>query len=293
MEEVQADSEVVAILEDSTLKPRQKIQRLNALGYSHQEIHEIGFSLSEVYKACPVSRRKNQLNGDLPVVLKAGGGQEVISPEAIMRTYLASDGEVGEWMLRGMMLMRAAQMMVLTDVEIMKGQADAQAKMLKPIMDMMVETRKEQDAAAERARASSMDIAYTAAQDTAGAILGRLEQLAPKAPPPKDTNEMLTKRIDKMWDMMDHMMTQRMMPGYQEGRPPEGWEQEVRTYEAAQAPMQAPGQSTPQGWETENRAQEESHGEPGDVRSEPSADGGGEGGRPAPEDGDHEVPQGG
>ena len=50
-----------------------------------------------------------------------------------------------------MMLYRAAQMAVLTDVEIMKGQADAYATIMTPTLHMMTEARKEQDAAAQRA----------------------------------------------------------------------------------------------------------------------------------------------
>ncbi len=111
----------------------------------------------------------------LPMILKAGQGQEVISPEGILRYYFLSDGDPGAWMFKGMMLLRAAQLMNLTDVEIMKGQADAQAKAIKPILDVMEQARKDMDAAEARAKESSMAIAEAAAMGAAGGVLGRID----------------------------------------------------------------------------------------------------------------------
>ena len=73
---------------------------------------------------------------------------------------------------------------------------------------------------------------------------------------------MFTKRIDKMWDLMDHMMEQRMFPGYQSGSPPEGWEsQNLRAKDsgspsqnvAPEQANQAKTEATPAGWETEQK----------------------------------------
>jgi hypothetical protein len=87
-----------------------------------------------------------------------------------------------------------------------------------------------------------------------------IDQKLPKAPPPKDMTEMITKRLDKMWDLMDHMMEQRMFPGYQANKPPEGWEyREV----PASAPSQEGTQSRPTegtgppSWETKEVKGEE------------------------------------
>lgn len=115
-------------------------------------------------------------NSRLPAVLKTGKGQEVISPEGIMQQYLVGDGDHGIAMLQGMMMLRAAQLMVLTDVEIMKGQAEAQATAIKPILDIMERAREDMDAAAERAKESGEEIAEKAAMGTAGALLGRIDQ---------------------------------------------------------------------------------------------------------------------
>lgn len=254
-EEIQASEEVIGILADESLDDSDKIRRLHAMGFTNPQIIELGFSRSNVYKVLPVHPKgrsnEKQDNTQLPAVIKAGGGQEVITPEGIMRHYLLQDGEQGEWMLKGLMLYRAAQLAVLTDVEIMKGQADAQAKMLKPLLDMMIEARKEQDAAAERARASSLDIASEAAQRTAQSIAGYIDQRLPKGPPPRDMSEMVMKRIDSMWDLMDHMWQQRMFPGYEAGRAPEGWEMESAAPQPEVTQGSQPSAVAPEGWEAE------------------------------------------
>ncbi len=125
----------------------------------------------------PVTRKTD---GDiemprLPLVLKAGAGQEMISPEGILQSYVLSDGDAGTWMFKGMMLLRAAQLMNLTDVEIMKGQAEAQAMVMKPILDVMEQARKDMDAAAQRAKESNAEIAEAAAMGAAGGVLGRID----------------------------------------------------------------------------------------------------------------------
>ncbi|MEA3442538.1 MAG: hypothetical protein U9R04_03490 [Chloroflexota bacterium] len=224
---------------DSSADDSEKIRQLHELGYTNVQLHkEFGFSKSLVYQVCPVNPEKApqvEKHGEngfrLPATLKTGQGKETLTPEGILQSYLLEDGDAGQQLFKGFMLYRAAQLAVMNDVEIMKGQAEAQAIMIKPIVDMMIETRKEQDAAAERAKASSMDIANQAAQQTALNMANFIDQKIPKGPPPKDTSEMFTKRIDKMWEMMEHMMEQRMMPGYQQGKVPEGWESEKRRNE--------------------------------------------------------------
>jgi hypothetical protein len=68
-------------------------------------------------------------DSSLPSTLK---GTEVITPEGILQRCLRDGSRDWELRMEGMMLLRAAQKMNLDDVEIMKGQAEANAKMLKP-----------------------------------------------------------------------------------------------------------------------------------------------------------------
>lgn len=167
---------------------RKRIDELLDQGYTPRQIEkQWGFPHSTVWD---VARKRIEPEGKagedneakqnnapiLPVVLKAGSGHEVISPEALMRGFMLPDGEMGEWMLKGMMMLRAAQMMVLTDVEIMKGQADAQAKAIKPVLDVMEQARKDMDAAAQRARESNIEIAELAAAGAAARAVSRIDE---------------------------------------------------------------------------------------------------------------------
>ena len=116
------------------------------------------------------------VDNDIPMTLTVAGSQkQQIAPEALLKRYFLSDGEPGAWMFQGMMLLRAAQLMNLTDVEIMKGQAEAQATAIKPILDIMEQSRTDMDAAAQRAKESNMEIAAAAAQGAAGGVLGRID----------------------------------------------------------------------------------------------------------------------
>ncbi len=166
---------------------RKRVEELLDEGYTPMQIEkEWGISHTTVWRVArkriaPKGNDKKEGNGELevipslPLVLKAGTGQEAIAPEAILKYYFLSDGDPGAWMFKGMMLLRAAQLMNLTDVEIMKGQADAQAKAIKPILDVMEQARKDMDAAATRAKESNMAIAEAAAMGAAGGVLGRID----------------------------------------------------------------------------------------------------------------------
>jgi len=109
----------------------------------------------------------------LPSTLK---GTEVITPEGILQHCLRDGSRDWELRMEGMMLLRAAQKMNLDDVEIMKGQAEANAKMLKPVLEVMVEAAREQDAAAQRAKQSNMEIAETAAAGAAARAVMRIDE---------------------------------------------------------------------------------------------------------------------
>ena len=163
---------------------RKRIEELLDEGYTPVQIEkEWGYAHSTVRQVAKKKIAPRGRPGDeesempkLPMVLKAGGGQEVISPEAILEGYLLSDGDAGTWMLKGFMLYRAAQLAVMSDVEIMKGQAEAQAKAMKPVLDIMEKAREDMDAAAQRAKESNVEIATRAAAEVGGQAVGWMEE---------------------------------------------------------------------------------------------------------------------
>jgi hypothetical protein len=174
-------AEIEPAVEDTQ---RKRIEELLDEGYTPVQIEkEWGYAHSTVRQVAKKKIAPKGKPGDeepempkLPMVLKAGGGQEVISPEAILEGYLLSDGDAGTWMLKGFMLYRAAQLAVMSDVEIMKGQAEAQAKAMKPILDIMEKAREDMDAAAQRAKESNVEIATRAAAEVGGQAVGWMEE---------------------------------------------------------------------------------------------------------------------
>ena len=266
MSQEENQDDVVEILEDDQLSEADKIRALSEMGFSRKQmVEEFNFSRSLVYRTLPVhaeakngGKKDDPRDDGLPVLRKMGGGMDVVTPEAVLRRYM--DGEDEQRELRGMMKLRAAMLMVMDLVNILKGEAEADARRLEPILRLMQETRAEQDAAAQRAKGSTAEIAQQAAQEAVGGVVGYLEQKIPKGPPPKDMSEMLTKRLDKMWEMMDHVMEQRMLPGFQAGKPPEGWQSEEIKAPAPVSGAQNEAQATPtaprdqpQGWEKEEK----------------------------------------
>lgn len=266
MNQEENQNDVVEILEDDQLSEADKIRALSEMGFSRKQlVEEFNFSRSLVYRTLPVhaearngGKKDDPRDDGLPVLRKMGGGMDVVTPEAVLRRYM--DGEDEQRELRGMMKLRAAMLMVMDLVNILKGEAEADARRLEPILRLMQETRAEQDAAAQRAKGSTAEIAQQAAQEAVGGVMGYLEQKIPKGPPPKDMSEMLTKRLDKMWEMMDHVMEQRMLPGFQAGKPPEGWQSEDIKASAPISGAQNDAQATPttprgqpQGWEKEEK----------------------------------------
>ena len=123
----------------------------------------------------PIEEKAKLQDGAWPVIRKMGGGVEAIAPEAVLRQYMGGTPQE-EIELRAIMKFRAAMLMVMDMVNIQKGNAEADAKRMMPILSLMKETREEQDAAAARAKASSDDIADRAAQETAGHLLGAMGQ---------------------------------------------------------------------------------------------------------------------
>lgn len=156
------------------------IRRLLQQGFSPKQIKEqFGYARSTVDQVAagvlqPENPPANHKGDGLPVVRKMGGGVEMVTPEAVLRRYM--DGEDDEAELRGMMKLRAAMLMVMDLVGIMKGEAEAHARLMDPILKLMQETRAEQDAAASRAQASVAEAAQEAARSTLSQALPYIDQ---------------------------------------------------------------------------------------------------------------------
>ena len=195
----------------------------------------------EMAKSIPPASEENS---HLPVTYKQ---TEVINPEALLRRY--SDGSYeDELELRGMVKLRAAMLMVMDLANIQKTMAEAEAKRLEPLLRVLQEGRKELDAAAARASGQSFQMAQEAAEGAVSRVIGYIDEKIPKAPPPKDTSDLITKRVDKMLDMMFHTMESQMMPGKTGTEAPEGWE-----YHGP--PSQPQGKSS--GWTVEREQDKE------------------------------------
>ena len=212
-----------------------------------------------------VDRVKNDMkkSGDLPQSNAGGslasikrqfpqrlGRYDVLTPEAVLEQLRLQDGDYKVGFVDGIA-------MLLLAARLNQELATTQTEAMTPMIRMLQTLREEEKDAAERAKSSVGEAATIAAQQAVNGIIGYLDQKIPKGPPPKDTNELFTKRIDKMWDMMDHMMEQKMFPGYGANKPPEGWEYERENQPASSSPPQsepaaqdAP-KGTPPGWEKE------------------------------------------
>jgi hypothetical protein len=150
---------------------------------------------------------------------------EILEPEALLRRYI--DGSYEDQLeLRGMMKLRAAMLLVMDLINLRKGDAEAFALEVKPIIDLMKETRAEQDAAAERARGASMDIAkesgLAAAEEVAGRVAAYFNQKKPDiASTPDPMKGFMARAMETMWDRI----TGTVLGGAQTGQAqlPPGW----------------------------------------------------------------------
>jgi hypothetical protein len=149
------------------------IRKLRSQGFTAKQIKEVfGYARSTVDQVfteviVPEGKAEDaEKEGGLPVTTK---GTEIITPEAIMQR-LANGSQDWHLRLEGMMLLRAAQRMNRDDIEMTRMQAEADATRIRPILDLMKETRLEQDAAAQRAKESNMEIAERTAYETAGQL---------------------------------------------------------------------------------------------------------------------------
>jgi hypothetical protein len=136
-------------------------------GYNFEELtRQFGFSPRSVRREMEKFVRPALEQNNMPVTYKQS---EVINPEAVLRRYTDGSYE-DEIELRGMMKLRAAMLMVMDLVNIQKGEAEADARRVEPILRMMKEGREEVDAAARRAKESNVEIAERAAYDTASQL---------------------------------------------------------------------------------------------------------------------------
>ena len=167
-----------AASEDCEPDKAQSIRELLGQGYSPRQVKEqFGYPRTTVDRvvrdyiapeAAPVGR-----DDDTLPMMKTARGVEVIPAEVILRRYMDGDGDQAE--LRGMMKLRAAMLLVSDLINMRKADAEAFALEVKPILELMKETREEQDAAAERSRVSSVEAAREAAHEVLGRAMPYLD----------------------------------------------------------------------------------------------------------------------
>jgi len=171
-EQKMSERKIAEELKVSRSKVHDTLQRLEQANSSkalvpEEKLREI--IREELERARDAEDEDDEANGRFPVIRKMGGGMEMIAPEAVLRQYMGGTPEE-ELELRAIMKFRAAMLMVMDLVNVQKGTAEADAKRMEPILRLMKETREEQDAAAQRAKASSEEIADRAAYETAGQL---------------------------------------------------------------------------------------------------------------------------
>ena len=170
--------ETTLVLQDTSLA--EQIRTYLKRGFTIKQLtSQFGFSETTIRQEIAkivrpegeaIDDKAKQPDNVWPVVRKMGGGMEVISPEAVLRQYMGGGTPEEQLELRAIMKFRAAMLMVMDLVNVQKGNAEADAKRMEPILRLMKETREEQDAAAQRAKASSEEIADRAAYETAGQL---------------------------------------------------------------------------------------------------------------------------
>jgi hypothetical protein len=271
---------------------KEKLLELLARGYKRSQlINDFDFAERTVDEAIKEYReRYGELPAEGAVASKESskhelmkiGQRDMVAPESIVDALiLPADGSTGLVWKDGYLSCLYQVFGIARLLQVLSaGQAD--------IVSSQLQLWRE-------ARESNKDIALEAAHSAVGQVMSYIDQKLPKGPPPKDMNEMFAKRLDRMWEMMEHMMEQRMFPGSQ-GKPPEGWEYEHISQPAPGPQGQVAAQTakgTPPGWEKEKVKEEKEDVQSGDVRSQSPADGAGEGGGQAPPHGNQEIPPGG
>jgi hypothetical protein len=179
-EETQRDQPSPSVEEDPGVMDR--IRELSRKGYSPKQIKELfGYNprtvdqVGEEFIEPDVVPEKEKHNG-FPVTRKSGSGQEMLNPEVILQSYLLQDGDAGAWMFKGMMLLRAAQLMNMDMMNMRKTDAEADAKRLEPLMRMIQTSREEMDAAAQRNQESMTEVAMKAGSQAGGMAMQHIDQ---------------------------------------------------------------------------------------------------------------------
>jgi len=160
--------ERIRILLRKKYTPRQIKE---SYGYSPRTVDQVAEEFIEPEGKGEGGEHNDRERG-LPVTTK---GTEVVTPEFIMQE-LANGSSDWRLRLEGMMLLRAAQRMNRDDVEMTRMQAETDATRIKPILELMKETRLEQDAAAARAKESNIEIAERTAYDMASQMSPMVSQ---------------------------------------------------------------------------------------------------------------------
>ncbi|MCX7912293.1 MAG: hypothetical protein N2506_04955 [Dehalococcoidales bacterium] len=234
---------------------------------SRELVHDENIPEGTVKRVRAEMKKRGELPGDTNASLvslkrqfpQRLGRYEVLTPEAVLQELRLQDGDYKIGFIDGIA-------MLLLAARLNQELATTQAQAMTPMIQMLQALRQEEREAVERAKSSTLDVAHTAAQEAVSGVIGYLEQRIPKGPPPKDMTEMFTRRLDRIWEYMEHMMEQRMFP-QAASKPPEGWEVE--------------------------HIKEERDVRSGYVRADAAADGNGEGGWQASADGNQKVPQAG
>ncbi len=210
----------------------EQIREYLGKGYTFQQLTgQFGFSATsvrrEMEKLVPPqgeASQAGQLGDGLPVARKVGQGVEVLNPEVILRTYVDGDDDLKEF--RGMMKLRAAMLMVSDLINMRKADAEAFALEVKPILDLMKETRAEQDAAALRAREAGSDIAReaasNAAEETAARVAAYFDQRKPDI---ASTSDPIKGMFARVMETLLNRVTGTALGGGQPGEAqlPPGW----------------------------------------------------------------------
>ncbi|MDD5501447.1 MAG: C2H2-type zinc finger protein [Candidatus Omnitrophica bacterium] len=216
----------------------ENIRALMRRGYTPKQVKEqFGYARRTVDQVAAESiepeGKPNDSNSEsgLPVTVK---GTEIITPESIMQR-LANGSQDWHLRLEGMMLLRAAQKMNRDDIEMVRMQAEADAKLIEPILKLMKETREEQDAAAARAKASSEEIADRAAYETATQLSQVISQNNARITDSINQvrQEMSGKKDDPLSQLLGMMQSMQQMaqmfgvamPGMMQGPAPGGAQQ--------------------------------------------------------------------
>jgi hypothetical protein len=186
--EITEDEKLSQQLEDilkNSSSEKEKILRLRALGYDQEEMVRLfGLKKATVYTYLPVHPKGKEDKDDkeskadstrFPLVLKDGKG-EVLSPEAVYRQLVESDGIDGERDFKALMKWAACIELVQRMTRVKKDDAEALAGVARPVLDMMEKSRQELDAAAARARESTMEVAEAAAAGAAARATMRIDE---------------------------------------------------------------------------------------------------------------------